>query len=133
MDHSRLAIGLAAGMIVLGALVACDSASGVVDQAAPAGTSAAPPASRVQPTIASAQPQPTATDTAGAQPANPQPAAKSAATATKSAAVQSKPPTPTVAPAAASGAKTQGDALEQQLDQLLNGLDHTDTVDDASK
>ncbi len=133
MDNLRISFVLAAGLIVIGALVACNSGSRAGD-AATSGAStvtapqdAAPPtlqpASNLSPAIVTARPQTSATQE--------KPESNGKGTASKPAAVQSKPPTPTRAPAAASNSTKQGDDLEQQLDQLLNGIDHTDTVDDA--
>jgi hypothetical protein len=122
MDNQRISLIFAAGLLVIGLLSACNLGSRVTNQANQVD----------EPTVAPMQVQPTPAPSPSANAA--QPTVNRAAPAKQPAGVaNTKPPTPTVAPAVQSNSKNQGDDLEQQLNQLLNDLDHTDTVNDAGK
>lgn len=112
-------------MIVIGGLVACDGVTRAVQA-----TATPHLASSASPTIAPPQPHASAGAT---QSAMPQQIIKGAAATTSPPVVRTKTPTPPVAVPALTNSSKQGDDLEQQLDQLLNDLDHADTVDDAGK
>ncbi len=123
MDSQKIVIVFVVGLFAIGVLSACNLASRVTSQADQSGTAAA--ASTAVTAVPTAMPL---LKTNAAQPT------ASSTTMTKQpSTVANKPPTPTTAPMVQSSSKKQGDDLEQQLNQLLNGIDSTDTVNDASK
>jgi uncharacterized lipoprotein len=127
MDSQKIVIVFVAGLFAIGVLSACNLGSHVTDQANQVDTAtSAPNATATTPAPA----QPTLTPSTKANVTKP-----TVTTAPKqpSTATSSKPPTPTVASSVQSSSKKQGDDLDQQLNQLLNDLDNTDTVNDASK
>ena len=119
-----MVIIFAAGLLVIGFLSACNLGGRVTTLAnqfnnTPVEVNAA----RAAPTLI---PQPTTNST---KPT----ASRTGAPKQSSPVANSKPPTTTVVPAVQSSSNKSGDDIEQQLDQLLNSLDSTDTVDDAGK
>ncbi len=133
MDPEKIGIIFIAGLLVIGVLSACNLGSTVADQGNPLDEATTVPddAAASVPTVAPAKAQPTfaptkqtnAKPTVGSTPVSKQP----------SIATNTKQPTPTVASAGQSASKKQGDDLEQQLNQLLNNLSNTDTVNDAGQ
>ncbi len=134
MDPEKIGTIFVAGLLVIGVLSACNLGSTVADQGNPLyeATTVPDDAAASVPTVAPAKARPTLTPTKqtntvkptiGSTPVPKQP----------SAATNNKQPTPTVASAGQSTSKKQGDDLEQQLNQLLNNLNNTDTVNDAGQ
>jgi uncharacterized lipoprotein len=123
MDSKKIVIVFVVGLLAIGVLSACNLASRVTSQVDQSGTAtAAPTAVTTEPTAMPLLETNAAKPTAGSATMTKQPST-----------VANKPPTPTKAPMAQSSSKKQGDDLEEQLNQLLNGIDSTDTVNDASK
>lgn len=126
MDSKKMVIVFAAGLLVIGFLSACNLGGRVTTQANQFNTATVEVNATT--TAPTSIPQPI---THSAKPA----ASSTAVPKQSSPIANSNPPTPTVASAvqSSSSSSKQGDDIEQQLDQLLNSLDSTDTVNDAGK
>ena len=131
MDSQKIVIVFAAGLFAIGVLSACNLGNRVTDQAnqvdtattAPEATTMSAPATSIPSVNNASVAKPTATRATTAKPtATTAPPMKPANAA----------PTPTVSPAQ-SNTKKQGDDVEQQINQLLNNLNNTDTVNDAGQ
>ncbi len=134
MDAQKISVVFVAGLLVIGVLSACNLGSAVANQANPPDESTTVPddAAASAPTVAPAKAQPTPAPVKQTNTVKPT-VASTATPKQPSVVTNNKPPTPTVASAGQSTSKKQGDDLEQQLNQLLNNLNNTDTVNDAGK
>jgi hypothetical protein len=124
MDSQKMVIVFAADLLVIGFLSACNLGGRVTTQAnqfnpAAVEVNAATTTLTSIPRPITNNAKPTASSTVAPKQSN--------------SIANSNPPTPTVTMAVQSSSNKKEDDIEQQLDQLLNSLDSTDTVDDAGK
>lgn len=126
---------------MISVLSACNLGNGAANQAnqsdaattAPDLVATSAPAASSDPTPIPAMVQPAAAPTIKQTNTAKTTVVNTAAPKQPSVVTNSKPPTPTLAPAATTSSQKQGDDLEQQINQLLNNLDNADTVNDAGK